>query len=167
MYLCAAFCPRLTRDEVSLHHTERPFPPAANALLTDLYELSMASAYWKTGKADEEAAFYLSFRKAPFQGGFTLCCGLADSTEYLLGFKFTASDRDYLAGLKGNDGKRLFELSFLKYLGKLKLRLEWMRYPKLHSGIKRFENPHQYPAGLELTLHEFKTELILRARGKI
>jgi nicotinate phosphoribosyltransferase len=37
----------------------------------------------------------------------------------------------------------------------------------LHSGIKRFENPHQYPAGLELTLHEFKTELILRAKGEI
>jgi nicotinate phosphoribosyltransferase len=37
----------------------------------------------------------------------------------------------------------------------------------LHSGIKRFENPHQYPAGLELTLHDFKTELILRARGEL
>src|SRR5687768_5556789 len=30
----------------------------------------------------------------------------------------------------------------------------------LHGGIKRFENPHRYPAGLELKLHEFKTELI-------
>jgi nicotinate phosphoribosyltransferase len=37
----------------------------------------------------------------------------------------------------------------------------------LHPGIKRFENPHQYPAGLELTLHEFKTRLILRAKGEI
>jgi nicotinate phosphoribosyltransferase len=37
----------------------------------------------------------------------------------------------------------------------------------LHPGIKRFENPHEYPAGLELTLHEFKTELILRAKGEI
>jgi len=35
----------------------------------------------------------------------------------------------------------------------------------LHAGIKRFENPHQYPAGLELTLHELKTNLILQARG--
>jgi nicotinate phosphoribosyltransferase len=38
---------------------------------------------------------------------------------------------------------------------------------RLHPGIKRFENPHQYPAGLELTLHEFKTELILRAKGEL
>ena len=34
----------------------------------------------------------------------------------------------------------------------------------LHPGIKRFENPHEYPAGLELGLHELKTDLILRAR---
>jgi nicotinate phosphoribosyltransferase len=37
----------------------------------------------------------------------------------------------------------------------------------LHPGIKRFDNPHQYPSGLELTLHEFKTELILRAKGEL
>jgi nicotinate phosphoribosyltransferase len=36
----------------------------------------------------------------------------------------------------------------------------------LHRGIKRLDNPHQYPAGLELSLHEFKTELILRAKGE-
>jgi nicotinate phosphoribosyltransferase len=37
----------------------------------------------------------------------------------------------------------------------------------LHPGVKRFENPHEYPAGLELTLHELKTELILRAKGEL
>jgi nicotinate phosphoribosyltransferase len=34
-----------------------------------------------------------------------------------------------------------------------------------HSGVKRFVNPHQYPVGLELGLHERKTKLILKARG--
>lgn len=34
-----------------------------------------------------------------------------------------------------------------------------------HAGVKRFVNPHQYPVGLELGLHERKTELIMRARG--
>ena len=34
-----------------------------------------------------------------------------------------------------------------------------------HSGIKRFVNPHLYPVGLELGLHERKTNLILKARG--
>ena len=35
----------------------------------------------------------------------------------------------------------------------------------LHPGIKRFEHPHQYPAGLELGLHDLKTRLILAARN--
>jgi nicotinate phosphoribosyltransferase len=35
-----------------------------------------------------------------------------------------------------------------------------------HPGIKRFVNPHQYPAGLELGLHERKTRLVLEARGE-
>jgi nicotinate phosphoribosyltransferase len=34
----------------------------------------------------------------------------------------------------------------------------------LHPGIKRLDNPHQYPAGLELGLHNLKTEMILRAK---
>lgn len=34
-----------------------------------------------------------------------------------------------------------------------------------HRGIKRFINPHQYPVGLEKTLHELKSELVLKARG--
>lgn len=99
-------------------------PPAANAMLTDLYELTMACAYWKTGKADHESVFHLLFRKQPFQGGFTVCCGLADSIEYLRSFKFSDSDLEYLATLKGNDRQRLFDPAFLKYLRGLKLRLD-------------------------------------------
>lgn len=99
-------------------------PSSANAMLTDLYELTMAYAYWKTGRAEQESVFHLLFRKQPFQGGFTICCGLADAIEYLRGFKFSASDLEYLVTLKGNDGKRLFDAAFLKYLGALKLRLD-------------------------------------------
>ena len=36
-----------------------------------------------------------------------------------------------------------------------------------HAGVKRFANPHQYPAGLELGLHERKTQLVLKARGEV
>src|SRR6266700_4766541 len=89
----------------------------ASALLTDLYQLTMAYGYLKTGKADQEAVFHLLFRKQPFQGGFTLSCGLADSIQYLLGFKFETFDLEYLGKLKGNDRKRVFEPAFLKYLG--------------------------------------------------
>ena len=35
---------------------------------------------------------------------------------------------------------------------------------QLHEGIKRFENPHKYPVGLESGLHQTKTDLILKLR---
>ena len=35
----------------------------------------------------------------------------------------------------------------------------------LHRSIKRFMNPHEYPVGLETSLHQMKTNLILKARG--
>ena len=46
------------------------------ALLTDLYELTMACGYWKAGARNREAAFHLLFRESPFRGGFTIACGL-------------------------------------------------------------------------------------------
>ena len=98
-----------------------PMVTGAGGLLTDLYQLTMAYGYWKSGKADQEAVFHLLFRKQPFNGGFTLACGLADAIPYLRRFRFGKSDLDYLKGLKGNDGRRLFEPAFLKYLGELKL----------------------------------------------
>ena len=36
--------------------------------------------------------------------------------------------------------------------------------PEFDSSIKRLVNPHEYPAGLELALHERKAALILSAR---
>lgn len=104
--------------------------PGAKALLTDLYQLTMAYGYWKAGKAEQEAVFHLLFREQPFHGGFTLACGLADSIQYLLGFKFDKSDLDYLGQLKGSDSKRLFEPAFLKYLGNLKLHLDVEAIPE-------------------------------------
>ncbi len=90
-------------------------------LLTDLYELSMAYGYWKTGKNDLEAVFHLFFRQNPFRGGFAVAAGLATVLEYLEQSHFDRSDLDYLATLCGNDGKPLFEEAFLDYLGNMRL----------------------------------------------
>jgi nicotinate phosphoribosyltransferase len=38
---------------------------------------------------------------------------------------------------------------------------------QLHPGIRRFVNPHVYPVGLEKSLHDMKTQLILRARNRV
>ena len=109
---------------------EMPIPTNSSALLTDLYQLTMAYGYWKTGKAEQEAVFQLFFRKHAFHSGFTLACGLEDCVRYLTGFRFHASDLAYLYGLKGNDGKHLFEPAFLDYLQNLKLSLDLHAMPE-------------------------------------
>jgi nicotinic acid phosphoribosyltransferase len=95
-------------------------PAGGLALLTDLYQLTMAYGYWKTGKADQEAVFHLFFRSNPFRGGLTLTAGLADAVAYLCGFRFEESDLDYLASLQGRDGKPLLSPAFLDCLRKLR-----------------------------------------------
>lgn len=87
------------------------------ALLTDLYQLTMAYGYWKAGKAETEAAFYLSFRENPFGGGFTVACGLEPAIDYLAGLRFHDSDIAFLGGQNGNDGRPLFaDRAFLEWL---------------------------------------------------
>lgn len=86
------------------------------ALLTDLYELTMAFGYWKAGMADREAVFHLFFRENPFGGGFAVACGLEAALDYLEELKFDEEDLDYLAGLRSAGGGPLFEASFFDFL---------------------------------------------------
>jgi len=95
-----------------------------SALLTDLYQLTMAYGYWKTGRSEHESVFHLFFRKPPFGGGYTIACGLEPVIEWLQAFRFAPDDLSYLATLTGNDGKPLFEPAFLDYLEKLRLSLD-------------------------------------------
>ncbi len=90
-------------------------------LLTDLYQLTMAAGYWKTGKAEQESVFHLFFRKLPFSGGYAVAAGLGDVITWLQNFRFQPDDIAFLATLTGNDGKELFGEDFLDYLAKL----EW------------------------------------------
>src|SRR5215831_5979268 len=86
------------------------------ALLTDLYQLTMAYAYWKSGTSEKEAVFHLSFRTPPFQSGFTIACGLEAAIQFIKDFQFEETDLDYLATIKGRDQKQLFDAGFLDYL---------------------------------------------------
>ena len=94
------------------------------ALLTDLYQLTMAYAHWKTGSYRKEAVFHLYFRNNPFGGGFTVACGLARAKEFLSDFRFVDDDLVYLRTLTGVDGSRLFDEGFLEYLRELKLECD-------------------------------------------
>ena len=90
----------------------------SSALLTDLYQLTMASGYWKAGLAEHEAVFHLFFRKAPFDGGFTVAAGLGEAVALLSRWRYQPDELDYLGGLPGNDGKALFDPAFLDHLAK-------------------------------------------------
>jgi nicotinate phosphoribosyltransferase len=85
----------------------------AEALLTDLYQITMANAYWKSGMAERDAVFHLYFRRNPFGGAFAISAGLSAVVEFLEGFCFDDDDVAYLAELRGNDAGPLFDRDFL------------------------------------------------------
>ncbi|MFQ5422541.1 MAG: nicotinate phosphoribosyltransferase [Phycisphaerae bacterium] len=91
------------------------------ALLTDLYQLTMAYGYWKSGVLDRETSFYMSFRNNPFDGGFSITCGLRYVMDLLENFRFDAEDIAYLGELHGNDDAPLFEPAFLEHLCETRL----------------------------------------------
>jgi nicotinate phosphoribosyltransferase len=86
------------------------------ALLTDLYQLTMAQGYWKAGLAEREAVFHLTFRRCPFGGQFAICSGLATALDWLQQFQFEGDDLGYLGQQTGSDGRPLFEEAFLDFL---------------------------------------------------
>src|SRR5882724_1074518 len=86
------------------------------ALLTDLYQLTMACGYWKAGTADREAVFHLTFRRAPFGGGYAIAAGIAPALDYLRHLRFTDDDLAYLASLRDGEAAPLFPAGFLDYL---------------------------------------------------
>ncbi|KAK1119077.1 hypothetical protein K0M31_013583 [Melipona bicolor] len=65
-------------------------------LLTDLYQITMAYAYWKSEKMNDHAVFDLFFRKNPFQGEFTIFAGLEECIKFLEKFHYSSSDIKYL-----------------------------------------------------------------------
>lgn len=95
-----------------------------SALLTDLYELTMAYGYWKLGRAERESVFHLFFRTLPFGSGYAVAAGLGPAVEFLESFSFGGDEIDYLAGLTGNDDRQLFEPDFLDYLSALRLTVD-------------------------------------------
>lgn len=107
-----------------------PTDDGSTALLTDLYQLTMACGYWKAGLADREAVFHLHFRKNPFQGGYAVACGLHAAIDWLQRLRFTKGDLAFLRGLTGNDGKALFPEEFLAYLGRMELALDVCAMPE-------------------------------------
>ena len=98
--------------------------PFSSALLTDLYQLTMAYGYWKTGKDRDEAVFHLYFRENPFEGGYTIAAGLEEAVRYVESLRFQDDDLNFLATVTGNDNRPLFPDEFLRYLAQLRFMLD-------------------------------------------
>jgi|UniRef100_A0A7C5ELU2 nicotinate phosphoribosyltransferase len=79
------------------------------ALLTDLYQLTMAACYFDQGM-NEEATFSLFIRKYPKNRGYFVAAGLSEALEYLETLRFTEEDLAYL------ETTGLFSSRFLDFL---------------------------------------------------
>jgi len=83
------------------------------ALLTDLYELTMAASYFGRGM-DRTATFDLFIRRLPKQRNFLVASGLEQALEYLGDLRFDEGSLDYL------DSLEMFSDEFLAYLAGLR-----------------------------------------------
>jgi nicotinate phosphoribosyltransferase len=81
----------------------------ANALFTDVYELTMAQAYLAEEMTDR-AVFELAFRELPESRNYIVAAGLEGVLTYLEGLRFSAEDIAYLRSRKE------FSEEFLNYL---------------------------------------------------
>ncbi|HUH08798.1 MAG TPA: nicotinate phosphoribosyltransferase [Egibacteraceae bacterium] len=88
----------------------------SQALLTDLYELTMMAGYHAEGRSDEQATFDLYFRRPPAGVDLVVAAGLDLALDYLERLRFSSEDLDYLASLA------LFDDEFLAYLSQLRFR---------------------------------------------
>ncbi len=86
------------------------------ALFTDLYELAMAQAFWKS-RTTGSATFSLFFRNLPPDRGYLVSAGLEAVLDYLERFRFTNGDINYLSSLKQFDERFLDYLSTLRFTG--------------------------------------------------
>jgi len=85
----------------------------AGALLTDLYQLAMAHAYFEEGMR-ETAVFELFVRRLPPTRRFLIAAGLEQALEFIAGAHFTAPELEFLA----REGS--YTPRFLDYLSKLR-----------------------------------------------
>ncbi len=93
------------------------------ALLTDLYQLTMAQAYWQHGVTGQ-ATFSLFVRRLPPERGYLVAAGLEDVLRYLEGLRFEADDLAYL------EGTGIFDPAFLEYLSGLRFTGEVWAVPE-------------------------------------
>ena len=96
------------------------------AMVMDLYELTMANAYFLDKEIDktQKVVFDVFYRKNPDGGGFAIFAGLEQIVNYIKNLHFTSSDIEYLKGLN------LFADEFLDYLRDFKFKGDIYAFPE-------------------------------------
>ena len=85
----------------------------SDSLFTDLYQLTMAQAYYQSGQT-KRATFSLFFRNFPPNRVYYVFCGLESAVEYLERLAFHEEDIHSL------DSLGIFDSGFLECLGELR-----------------------------------------------
>jgi len=85
------------------------------SLLVDLYELTMAEAYFRY-KPRTKATFDLFVRDLPPSRSYLVAAGLQDSLDYLMRLRFGPDDIAYLRKMK------VFSPEFLRYLASFRFK---------------------------------------------
>jgi nicotinate phosphoribosyltransferase len=70
------------------------------ALATDLYELTMAAAYFKSNQTDRIGVFEAFVRRLPTNRSYMVAAGLEQAIHYLLNIRFSDEQIKYLRSLK-------------------------------------------------------------------
>lgn len=94
----------------------------SRALFADLYELTMAQAYWQHAQT-ATATFSLFFRNYPPDRAYMVFAGLDEALEHLESLRFTGGDIAYLRSLG------LFDDVFL----------DWLRDLRFTGGVRAME----------------------------
>ncbi|MGH7579699.1 MAG: nicotinate phosphoribosyltransferase [Gemmatimonadales bacterium] len=89
------------------------------ALLTDLYELTMAAAFFREGMG-EPATFSLFARRLPATRGFIVAAGLEDALEYARSLRFSPDALAYLRALGRFEAKFLDYLAGFRFTGEIR-----------------------------------------------
>jgi nicotinate phosphoribosyltransferase len=89
------------------------------ALFTDLYELTMAAAFFREGMR-ETATFSLFARRLPDARAFIVAAGLEDALEYVRSLRFTPEALDWLHSLGRFEAAFLDHLAGLRFTGEVR-----------------------------------------------